>query len=100
MAEKITLHDLNIMFGEDFIPQELDKKILMKHFDVGANRIIGAKTLDKVKEVLLTAIEATKAEQFREKGRVISSPAARYHQHLSVSKESQSLDDDEEKDSK
>ncbi|MCK5184423.1 MAG: hypothetical protein KAQ95_08965, partial [Candidatus Heimdallarchaeota archaeon] len=75
------------------------KKILMKHFDVGANRIIGAKTIDKVKEVLLTAIETTKAEQFREKGRVISSPAARYHQHLAVSKESQALDE-EEKDSK
>ena len=99
MAGKITLNDLNIMFGEDFIPPELDKKILMKHFDVGANRVIGVKTLDKVKEVLLTAIEATKAEQFREKGRVISSPAARYHQHLAVSKESQALDE-EEKDSK
>ena len=87
------------MFGEDFIPPELDKKILMKHFDVGANRIIGKKTIDKVKEVLLAAIEATKAEQFRDKGRVISSPAARFHQHLAVSRESQSLED-EEKNSK
>lgn len=99
MPEKITINDLNIMFGEDFIPPELDKKILMKHFDVGAYRIIGVKTIDKVREVLLTAIEATKAEQFRDKGRVISSPAARFHQHLAVSKESQSLDE-EEKNSK
>lgn len=87
------------MFGEDYLPPELDKKIFMKHFDVGANRIIGKKTLDKVKSVLDTAIEATKAEQYRDKGKVISSPAQRLHHNLAVSKKSQYIDD-EEKESK
>ena len=83
------------MFGDDCIPPELDKKIFMKHFNVGVNRIIGDKTIDKVKEVLSQAIEATKAEQFRDKGGVISSPAARYHRHLAIDKKSLSLDEEE-----
>jgi hypothetical protein len=95
LAEKITLNDLSIMFGEDYIPSELDKKIFMKHFDVGVNRIIGKKTIDKVKSVLDTAIEATKAEQYRDKGRVISSPAQRLHQNLAVSKKSQFINEEE-----
>ncbi len=95
MAKRITLNDLSIMFGEDFIPPELDKKIVMKHFDVGANRIIGDRTIEKVKEVLLQAIEAAKAEQFRDKGGVISSPAARVHRNLAVNKKSLSFNEEE-----
>jgi hypothetical protein len=87
------------MFGDDFLPPELDKKIFMKHFNVGANRIIGDKTIDKVKEVLLQAIEATKAEQYRDKGRVLSSSAQRLHDNLAVSKKSLVINE-EENDSK
>ena len=77
LSKKITLEDLIRIFGEDFIPTEIDKKILMKHFDVGVNRIIGEKSIDKVKNVLLSAIDATRTEQFKDRGGVISSPVAR-----------------------
>jgi hypothetical protein len=40
------------------------------------------------------AIEATKAEQFRDKGRVLSSSAQRLHQNLAVSEKSQLIDDE------
>ncbi len=77
LSQKITLEDLIRIFGEDIIPSEIDRKILMKHFDVGVNRIIGDKSIDKVKAVLLSAIEAAKKVQFKDRGGVISSPAAR-----------------------
>ncbi|NHJ04092.1 MAG: hypothetical protein EAX90_04670 [Candidatus Heimdallarchaeota archaeon] len=78
MNKKITLPDLILIFGEDFIPSDIDKKILMKHFEVGANRIIGEKTIDKIKKVLINSIEAARIEQSKERGRVIESPLERY----------------------
>ena len=75
--KKITLHDLILIFGENFIPADIDKKILMKHFEVGENRIIGNKTVEKIKDVLLASIEATRTEQNKERGRVIESPLER-----------------------
>lgn len=87
MKSKITFDDLILIFGEDFIPQEIDRKILMKHFEVGSNRIIGKKTVDKVKQVLLTAIETARVEQFKDRGGVIESPEARLSTRVTVKKE-------------
>ncbi|NHK31374.1 MAG: hypothetical protein FK730_08490 [Asgard group archaeon] len=87
MKGRITLDDLILIFGEDFIPPEIDRKILMKHFEVGANRIIGEKTVDKVKQVLLTAIETARSEQFKNRGGVIESPAARLSSRAIVNSE-------------
>jgi hypothetical protein len=84
MKGKITYDDLILIFGEDFIPPEIDRKILMKHFEVGSNRIIGEKTVDKVKQVLLNAIDAARAEQFKNRGGVIDSPAARLSSRVTV----------------
>ncbi len=74
MSKRITIDDLVLIFGENFIPPEIDKKIVMKHFEVSSNRIIGEKTIDKLKKALLTSIEAAKAEQFKVRGGVINSP--------------------------
>ncbi|MHA1156056.1 MAG: hypothetical protein ACTSQK_08100 [Candidatus Heimdallarchaeota archaeon] len=75
--KRITIDDLILIFGENFVPPEIDKKILMKHFEVGSNRLIGEKTIDKLKKVLLASIEATRAEQFKVRGGVINSPFER-----------------------
>ena len=77
MSKRITIDDLVLIFGEKFFPPEIDEKILMKHFEVGSNRIIGEKTTEKLKKVLLAAIEAAKAEQFKVRGGVINSPFER-----------------------
>jgi len=77
MSKRITLDDLTLIFGEDFIPSEIDKKILMKHFDIGSNRIIGEKTIDKLKKVLQDSIEAARIEQFKDRGGVLDSPLDR-----------------------
>jgi hypothetical protein len=87
LTRKITFDDLILIFGEDFIPKDLDTKILMKHFDVGVNRIIGEKTVDKIKQVLLAAIESTKIEQYKNRGGVIDSAVTRVHPNVSVKKE-------------
>jgi len=84
MSQKITLEDLIRIFGEDFIPSELDKKILMKHFDIIVNRIIGKKTVEKIKEALILAIETAKTEQRRERGKVIESPVDRISPTISI----------------
>jgi len=96
LLKKITYDDLILIFGEDFIPKELDKKILMKHFEVGSNRIIGERTIEKIKQVLENAIEATKLEQFRDKGGVISSPVARLHSNLSAKIDNEEKREDKE----
>lgn len=77
MSKRITFDDLVLIFGENFFPPEIDEEILMKHFEVGSNRIIGEKTIDKLKKVLITSIEAAKAEQFKVRGGVINSPLDR-----------------------
>ncbi|NHJ48746.1 MAG: hypothetical protein FK733_13255 [Asgard group archaeon] len=100
MRNRITIDDLILMFGNDFIPAELDRKILMKHFEVGSNRIIGEKTIDKVKQVLLAAIDATKAEQFKNKGGVIDSPVSRLSSNISVKKEMVQIETEESSDTK
>ncbi|MHA1556974.1 MAG: hypothetical protein ACTSPM_08590 [Candidatus Heimdallarchaeota archaeon] len=87
--KQITIEDLILIFGEDFVPPEIDKKILMKHFEVGSNRVIGEKTIDKLKKVLITSIEAAKADQFKVRGGVINSPFERLKpQDISSTKES------------
>ena len=96
MLKKITYDDLILIFGEDFIPKELDKKILMKHFEVGSNRIIGERTIEKIKQALENAIEATKLEQFRDKGGVISSPVARLHSNLTAKIDNEEKEEDKE----
>ena len=87
LDKKITLHDLLLIFGEDFIPADIDKKILMKHFEIGENRIIGKKTIEKIKEVLVASIETTRNEQNKERGRVIESPLERLLPRSQVVKE-------------
>ncbi|NHJ38824.1 MAG: hypothetical protein FK731_02245 [Asgard group archaeon] len=97
MKNKITFDDLILIFGKDFIPPEIDRKILMKHFEVGSNRIIGKKTVEKVKQVLLTAIETAQAEQFKDRGGVIESPDARLSSRVTVKKEMLSFPEDKSK---
>ena len=95
MKGRITYDDLILIFGEDFIPSEIDRKILMKHFEVGSNRIIGEKTVEKVKQVLLNAIEAARAEQFKNRGGVIESPAARLSSRVTVNSDMLKVPSDE-----
>jgi len=74
MSKKLTLADLIRIYGEKIIPSEIDKKIVMKHFEIAENRIIGEKSIEKIRSVLMKAIEAARAEQFKDKGGVINSP--------------------------
>ncbi len=74
MSKKLTLADLIRIYGEKIIPSEIDRKIVMKHFEIAENRIIGEKSIEKIKAVLMKAIEAARAEQFKDKGGVINSP--------------------------
>jgi hypothetical protein len=76
--EEITIDDLIRIFGKEIIPEKLDKQILMKHFSVKAKRIIGERTVAKIKRVLLESIDAAKAEQFKDRGGVIESPLDRF----------------------
>lgn len=73
MSKNLTLEDLIRIFGEDIIPSEIDKKLIMKHFEIAENRIIGEKSIEKIRSLLLNSIEAARAEQFKDKGGVISS---------------------------
>ncbi len=84
MTREITYEDLVRIFGPDFIPAEIDRKILMKHFNIIVNRIIGKRTVEKIKEALLLAIETAKTEQQRERGKVLDSPVDRLSPTISV----------------
>jgi len=84
LAGKITLEDLIRIYGEGILPKEIDRKILMKHFDISINRVIGKRSVDKVKQVLLNSIEAARAEQFKDRGGVIDSPVARLSSSITV----------------
>ncbi len=74
MSKNLTLEDLIRIFGEDIIPTEIDKKLVMKHFEIAENRIIGERSIEKIKSLLMNSIEAARAEQFKDKGGVINSP--------------------------
>jgi len=74
MTKNLTLEDLIRIFSEDIIPAEIDKKLVMKHFEIAENRIIGERSIEKIKSLLMNSIEAARAEQFKDKGGVISSP--------------------------
>ena len=87
MSKKITLGDLLRIFDESVFPKELNKKIIMKHFEVGENRIIGKKTIDKIKQVLMLAIEAARLEQFKDKGGVIANPDVRLSSTIKANEE-------------
>ena len=93
MSKKLTLEDLIRIFGDDFIPKELDKKLIMRNFEVAENRIIGKKTIEKIREILLAAIESTRVEQFKERGKVITSPVARLSPKLSAKMDTQSVEE-------
>ena len=74
MSKNLTLEDLIRIFGENIIPNEIDKKLVMKHFEIAENRLIGNKSIEKIKSLLMNSIDAARAEQFKDKGGVINSP--------------------------
>ncbi|MEA2070946.1 MAG: hypothetical protein U9O98_06610 [Asgard group archaeon] len=74
MSTKFTLNDLIRIFGEEGIPEDIDRQILIRHFNIGANRLIGEKTIKKLRLVLNRSIEAARAEQNKHRGEVLASP--------------------------
>ncbi|MFW9922050.1 MAG: hypothetical protein ACFFDW_02050 [Candidatus Thorarchaeota archaeon] len=93
MEKKITYEDLILIFGKEFIPSDIDRKILMKHFDVGVNRIIGERTIEKIKTVLIASIDSTRKEYTKERGRVLDSPLEIYSKKEPVIMKKPILDD-------
>jgi hypothetical protein len=75
--EYLSLDELKRIIGEDYIPSDVDTTIFMKHFNVAIHRVIGEKTIDKIKRTVDRAIEATRLEQSKNLGRVLESPLQR-----------------------
>lgn len=89
MTDSITYEELIRIVGESAIPADIDKEILMKHFQILFQRIIGKKTIEKIHTALESAIESTRSEQSKMTGRVLDSPLSL----LSSSKKKESKTD-------
>jgi len=84
LSGKLTLEDLIRIFGQGIFPKDIDTKIIMKHFDILINRLISKRSIDKVKEVLLNAIDTARREQYKNRGGVIDSPVSRLSSSITV----------------
>ncbi|MBD3191507.1 MAG: hypothetical protein GF308_12735 [Candidatus Heimdallarchaeota archaeon] len=74
MSDSITYEELIRIVGKNAIPADIDKDILMKHFQILFKRIIGDKTIEKIQAALESSIESTRSEQSKMTGRVLDSP--------------------------
>ncbi|MBN1329029.1 MAG: hypothetical protein JXA54_06105 [Candidatus Heimdallarchaeota archaeon] len=84
MSGKLTLEDLIRIFGQGIFPKDVDTKLIMKNFDIGINRVIGKRSIEKIKEVLLNSIDTARREQYKNRGGVIDSPVSRLSSSITV----------------
>ena len=71
MSKNLTLEDLIRIFGEGIFPKDVDRKLIMKHFEIAENRLIGEKSIDRIKQILLNSFDAAREEQYKDRGGVI-----------------------------
>ncbi|NHJ85343.1 MAG: hypothetical protein FK734_07760 [Asgard group archaeon] len=84
MSGKLTLEDLIRIYGQAIFPKDVETKLIMKHFDILINRHIGKRSIDKIKEILLSAIDTARREQYKDRGGVIDSPISRLSSSIAV----------------